>query len=188
MLTYNTIEVWNICVMSSRLLSVPLSIALIVFYSLTIQTPIYAQNKKVSLTGLKKICVVVESLNPVYRKTGVDRKLLTLKVRRKLNDAGFSISSKEEYRASGLKIPILSVSLETVSTDSDQLTNCISVRLIDMAVLNRVPGKTVTVTSWSAQKVANIPMSKPKKIVSHTLSVVDKFIDSWKQANHRNAR
>ena len=145
--------------------------------------PAYSADHKVSLEGLDKLCVVTEQVHSVYRKAGFDRKYITRKIRQALSKAGLSISTKQEYKTSACKIPILSVSIQTISSNERYLTNTTTVRLIDIANLKRMPKKEITVTSWSAQRISNIPRSKPEQVVTHTLSLIDKFIANYKAAN-----
>lgn len=138
---------------------------------------------KLSLAGIEKVCLKIEPNDPVFKRTGVKRRLIVKSVRRHLLDAGLKLATIEEVRKSRAEIPMLVLNYQTLELKSNSSVTSIFLRLVDSARLSRSKDKQIMVTTWSGSKLMVLRDGEKSRLLTHSLNLIDRFTRDWKGAN-----
>ena len=141
--------------------------------------------RRVVLSGLKGMDVIVEDLNPAGKEIGLSKERIQTDVELKLRLAGIKVLSKEEWLDAKGR-PYLYVRVTALKSTTLSLYSCfVEVSLYEQVVLVRDPK---IVTSASTCRSGGYIMSGGSDVVKESVrktikDLVDEFINDYLAAN-----
>lgn len=144
-----------------------------------------AYDQKEALRGLKGVKVIVEYLNPVMEKLGLEKAQVNTEVEKRLKQLGVKVYKRAKPPAmSTLYVVINGVPVKS----KGMLVYSISLMLVEWAYLKRGVGavgdlQEVHAINWYKGRLGYIPSGSIKILMKPVQELVEKFISDYLAVN-----
>jgi len=134
--------------------------------------------KRESLYGLERVCLVVEGLNPVIEKNGLLTSRLQTDVEEELSKAGIPVLPKERWPT----VPVLYVNVSAHKSD-ELFFYSISVELHQLVTLARDPAIEIQAPTWNVGSVGSVGSANLYQIRGGVKKYIEEFISDYKMTS-----
>jgi hypothetical protein len=135
-----------------------------------------------SLVGLKRVCLVVQDLNPELEENGLSRRRIYLHVAMTLVRAGITVISSDRYEP-GEGTPFLNVYVQALNTNGVAFAYNLGLSLSHDVTLLRDPAIVVAGSTWRSEELGIVPAGRVRDLDDSIRSKAEQFVADYLAVN-----